>query len=584
MRPISPMSHQRSHAQTRGRTLNLGAVVAEAIVNGGHWLRNLLAGLSPGPDFVHLEIAGRLPERRRRPENWRGWLQRRFSQPRESLEVWRERLTLLAGDPRVKGVVITVGDLQAGPPALESLRRSLMAFRTSGKRLIAFLVSANLTTYYLASAADTIVAPESLELALHGPRTEATFLRTALDQLGIQPQFLHIAEYKSAANRLLYPTMPVTQREMLSSLLENTFEEVVGTIASARQLSVETVRQAIDQGLLSATEARERRLLDTVAFADELPTLLSQDGHTAEIQPWERASHRVFHPYRWRTLERQAVGVVQLLGTIVPGESRDLPLPVPLIGQQLAGHETIARALRRAESSPRIKAIVFHVDSPGGSAIASDLIWREVSRIQRQKPVVVFMGGVAASGGYYVACGAPHIVAGATTLTGSIGVIAGKLNLEGLFEKAGVHREIIRLGATALMPSAFASYSDDEWALLRKWMDEIYQRFKARVAAGRGRSVGAIEEVARGRVWTGRQALGLGLIDEIGDFESAVRRAKELAQMPLDADVPVPTIRTAKATSWPSAAPSVWAESLQSLNRLWTEHALMLMAPEMGLY
>jgi protease IV len=578
------MSHQRSHVQTRGRTLNLGAVVAEAIVNSSHWLRNLLAGFSPGPDFVHLEIAGRLPERRRRPENWRGWLQRRFSRPRESLEVWRERLTLLAGDPHVKGVVITVGDLQAGLPALESLRHSLVAFRTSGKRLIAFLVSANLTTYYLASAADTIYAPESLELALHGLRTEATFLRTALDQLGIQPQFHHIAEYKSAANRFLYPTMPVTQREMLSSLLENTFEEIVGAIASTRQLPVETVRQAIDAGLLSATEARERQLLDVVAFADELPTLLSQDGHAVDIQPWERASHRVFHPYHWRALERQAIGVVQLLGTIVPGESRDLPLPMPLIGQQLAGHETIAHALRRAESSPRVKAIVFHVDSPGGSAIASDLIWREVSRIQRQKPVVVFMGNVAASGGYYVACGARHIVAGATTLTGSIGVIAGKVNLGGLFEKAGVHREIIRLGATALMPSAFASYSDDEWVLLRKWMDEIYRRFKARVAAGRGRSVEAIEEVARGRVWTGRQALGLGLIDEIGDFESAVRKAKELAHIPLDADVPVPTIRTAKAASWPSAAPAAWGEILRGLNRLWTEHALVLMPPEIGMY
>jgi protease-4 len=584
MRPISPMLHQRSHVQTRDRTLNLGAVVAEAIVNGGHWLRNLLAGFSAGPDFVHLEIAGRLPERRRRPENWRGWLQRRFSQPRESLEVWRERLTLLADDPRVKGVVITVGDLQAGLPALESLRRSLMAFRTSGKRLIAFLVSANLTTYYLASAADTILAPESLELALHGLRTEATFLRTALDQLGIQPQFLHIAEYKSAANRFLYPTMPVTQREMLSSLLESTFEEMVGAIASTRQLPVETVRQAIDQGLLSATQARERQLLDTVAFADELPTVLSQDGHAVDIHPWERASHRVFHPYRWRALERQALAVVQLLGTIVPGESRDLPLPVPLIGQQLAGHETIAHALRRAESSPRIKAIIFHVDSPGGSAIASDLIWREVSRIQRQKPVVVFMGNVAASGGYYVACGARHIVAEATTLTGSIGVIAGKVNLGGLFEKAGIHREIIRLGATALMPSAFASYSDDEWALLRKWMDEIYQRFKDRVAAGRGRSVEAIEEIARGRVWTGRQALGLGLIDEIGDFESAVRKARELASIPLDNDVPVLTIRTVKAASWPSAAPAAWREILQSLNRLWTEHALVLMPPEISMH
>jgi protease-4 len=557
--------------------INLGAVVAEAGGNAGHWLRNVLGGFSPGPDFVHLEIAGRLPERRRRLEGWRGWLQRRFSHPRESLEVWRERLTLLAGDPRLQGVIVTVGAVQAGLPALESLRRSLVAFRNSGKRLIVYLMSANLATYYLASAADTILAPESLELALYGLRTEVTFLRTALDQLGIRPQFHHIAEYKSAANRFLYPEMPAAQREMLTSLLENTFEELVGTIASARHLPVEKVRQAIDRGLLSAKEALAGQLLDGIAFADELPTLLSQGGQPVTIQPWERASHRIFHPYHWRSLERRAIGVVQLLGTIVPGESRDLPLPLPLIGQQLAGHETIAQALRRAESSPRIKAIVFHVDSPGGSAIASDLIWREVSRIQRQKPVVVFMGNIAASGGYYVACGARHIVASATTLTGSIGVIAGKINLAGLLEKAGGRREIVSLGATASMPSAFTSYSDDEWALLRKWMDEIYQRFKARVAGGRGRSVEAIEEVARGRVWTGRQALELGLVDEVGDFETAVGKAKELAGIPLDADVPLIPIRPWKAAPWPSAAPVAWGEILGSLNRLWTEQALTLM-------
>jgi protease-4 len=260
----------------------------------------------------------------------------------------------------------------------------------------------------------------------------------------------------------------------------------------------------------------------------------------------------------------------------VPGESRDLPIPLPLLGQQLAGHETIAQAFRRAESSPRVKAIVFHVDSPGGSAIASDLIWREVGRIQQHKPVVVYMGNVAASGGYYVACGARHIVANATTLTGSIGVIAGKINLRGLFEKAGIRRELVSLGATADMPSAFASYSDAEWALLRRWMDEVYQRFKSRVAAGRGRSLAAIEEVARGRVWTGRQALGLGLIDEVGDFESAIRKAKELAGIPLQADVPVMTVRGTKTRTWPSTA-AAWGDFLHTLGRPWTEHALVLM-------
>jgi protease IV len=579
--PASPSLNRDDRRGERTPTMYPSAVVAEAIVNAGRWLCNVIARFSPGPDFVLINIAGRLPEQRVHPQGWRGWLQRRFNPPRESLQVWRERLQLLAADPQVKGIIVTIGDLQAGLPAIESLRRSLLAFRTSGKRLIAFLVTANLYTYYLASAADTLMAPESAEFALHGLRTEATFLRAALDQLDVRPQFHHIAEYKSAANRLLYASMPEPQREMQAALLENTFEEVLAAIASARRQPIEAIRQAIDQGLLSAAAARARHLLDAIAYEDELSTSLSQVGHPVGIYPWVRARQRICRPYHWRSLERHAIGIVELIGAIVPGESRDLPLPLPLVGQQLAGHETIAQALRRAESSPRIKAIVFYVDSPGGSAIASDLIWHEVSRVQRQKPVVVCMGNVAASGGYYVACGAQHIVAGATTLTGSIGVIAGKIDWHGLLEKASIHREIIRIGATASMPSTFTSYSDYEWELLRRWMDEIYQRFKARVAVGRGRSLEAIEEIARGRVWTGRQALSLGLVDEIGDVAMAVRKAKELAQIPLHADVPIMIMRPTKAAPWPSVAPAAWEPALRSLRQLWTEHALALMPPEM---
>jgi protease-4 len=500
------------------------------------------------------------------------------------LQVWRERLQLLANDPQVKGIIVTIGDLQARLPAIESLRRSLLAFQTSGKRLIVFLVTANLYTYYLASVADTLMAPESAEFALHGLRTEATFVRAALDQLDVRPQFHHIAEYKSAANRLLYASMPEPQREMQTAILESTFEEMLGAIANTRRQPIEAIRQAVDEGLLSAAEAHRRHLLDAIAYDDALPTSLSQAGKPASIYPWGRARQRIRRPYHWHSLERHAIGIVQLIGTIVPGESRDLPLPLPLVGQQLAGHETIAQALRGAESSSRIKAIVFYVDSPGGSAIASDLIWHEVSRVQQRKPVVVCMGNVAASGGYYVACGAQHIVAGATTLTGSIGVIAGKIDWHGLLEKARLHREIIRIGATASMPSTFASYSDQEWALLRRWMDEIYQRFKARVAAGRGRSIEAVEEVARGRVWTGRQALSLGLIDEVGDMPVAVRKAKELAQIPLHADTPLMLMRPTKAAPWPSVAPAAWEPALSSLRQLWTEHALALMPPELHVY
>jgi protease IV len=582
--PPSRTINRDDRRRQRTPTVHLSAVVVEALVNAGRWLCNFVAGFSPGPDFVCFNIAGRLSEHRAQPQGWRGWLQRRLRPPGESLHVWRERLQRLADDPKVKGIIVTIGDLQAGLPAIESLRRSLLAFRASGKRLIAYLATGNLYTYYLGSAADTLVSPESAEFALHGLRSEATFVRAALDRLDVRPLFHHIAEFKSAANRLLYASMPASQREMQTALLESTFEEVLGAIANARRQPIETIRLAIDQGLLSAAEAQARHLVDVIAYEDDLAAALGQAGQAAAIHPWGRARQRLLRPYHWRSLERQAIGIVQLVGTIVPGESRELPLPLPVVGQQLAGHETIAQALRRAESSPRIKAIVLYVDSPGGSAIASDLIWHEVSRVQRHKPVVVCMGGVAASGGYYVACGSQHIVAGATTLTGSIGVIAGKIDWHGLLEKARIHREIIHVGATAAMPSSFVSYSDQEWELLRRWMDDIYQRFKARVAAGRGRSLEAIEEVARGRVWTGRQALSLGLIDEIGDMTVALRKAKELAEIPLHADVPVMLMRPGKTAPWPSVAPAAWEPALRSLRRLWTEHALTLMPPELSLY
>ncbi len=560
--------------------MNPLGMAIEALLNAIRGLRNALARFSSMPEFVALEIAGRLPERRLLRDGLQGWLRRRFGRSPESLEEWRERLKLLAADPRVTGIVITIGDLNAGLLSLESLRGALDTFRASGKRLIAYLPVATLRTYYLASVAEMLVVPESAELALHGLRLEATFLRVALDRLGIFPQFHHIAEYKSAANRFLYPTMPDPQREMATALLNGVFDEIVGTIARARRLPPGTVREAIDRGILSAAEARERQLIDAIGFADQLPSLLSEGREQVNIHPWARVKHRVYRPYYWHSLQHQAIGVVQLLGTIVLGESRELPIPLPLFGQQLAGHETLTRALRRAERQPHIKAVIFHVDSPGGSAVAADLIWREVVRIQEHKPIVVYMGNVAGSGGYYVSCGARHIVAGVTTLTGSIGVVAGKFNLQKLFAKGGVNHEIIARGRTAPMPSAFTSYTEDEWTMLRRWMEEIYHRFLERVAAGRGKSMAEVEAIARGRVWTGRQALEHGLVDEIGDFEAGLRKAKALAGIPLDADVPVINVRPPRPASSPATSTAAWEQALETIMRLLTEHALALMPSE----
>jgi protease-4 len=319
-----------------------------------------------------------------------------------------------------------------------------------------------------------------------------------------------------------------------------------------------------------------RRLVDVLAFEDELPALLGDGGRPARILPWMSARSRIRLPYRWRGAGRQAIGVVQLIGAIVPGESRELPVPVPLLGQQLAGHETVARAFRAAERHPAVKAIVFHVDSGGGSAIASDMIWREVARVQQRKPVVVYMGNVAGSGGYYVACGARHVVANAMTITGSIGVVAGKFTLRDFYERAGLHREIVARGATAAMFSAFTEFTEREWAVLCGWMQDIYGRFTSRVAAGRQQELSQVEAIARGHVYTGRQAHALRLIDEVGDFEAAVRNAKMLAGIREDADVPVLTIRPPRVAGIPEPSAAAWIEGLSRAARLLQEPALLL--------
>lgn len=556
------------------------ALLIETVINVLLLIRNAVIRLLPAPEFVVVTVRGSLPERRPvLPGRLRRWMGRMWdAPPPESLEEWRERLRLLAGDPRVRGLVLKLGDLHAGLASLEGLRRSFQQFRKSGKRLVAYLATCDLPGYYLASAAETVVAPESAELSLHGLRSETTFLRAALDRLGIQAQISHIAEYKTAAHRFLYPKMTPPQREMLDTVLSTTFGHLIAVVAEARQVAETSVEEAIDEGLMSAADAQGRKLIDVVAFEDDLPRVLAQDGRPARLIPWPVASRRVRRQVQWRSLQRRAIGVVQVLGAIVPGESRDLPVPLPGFGQQLTGHETVARALRAAERARAVRAVILHVESGGGSAVASDLIWREVARVQQAKPVVVFMGNVAGSGGYYVGCGARHIVCGETTLTGSIGVVAGKFSLRGLLEKSGARVEMLTRGESATMPSPFAEFSAPQQAALQRWMEDIYRRFVARVAAGRKKTPEEVEAIARGRVWAGRDAAARGLVDELGDFETAVRKAKQLARVPIEADVPVLTIRPPRAATVPVAPPAAWAEGLRAAGALLHEPAWLVMA------
>ena len=506
--------------------------------------RNLLRSLRrKGLDYVVLPIRGSYPERTLQ----RDPLPFPFSRlplfpPVVSLEHMRTMMRMIGDDRRVQGVVLRFDTLRAGPSTIYSLRRLLLGLRAKGKRLIAWLPSADTWDYYLASACDEIILPQSGRLFALGLRAEPMFLKDALALAGVEADLEAIAEYKVSPDTFRRSTMSEPHREMLDAVLDSLFDEIVAAIAEGRRLDPARVRELIDSMPLAPAEAVEAGLADAVLYEDELAAHLSSDETPAALLAWQDAARRLRTPIKWTT--RQRIGVVSLEGMIVPGRSRRVPVPVPLpFVETQAGAETIVRALRRAEADKRIVAVIFHVETPGGSALASDLICREVRRLRKRKPVVVLMGGQATSGGYYVSAPANRIVARPTTLTGSIGIWGGKFVVAGLYGKLGVGHESVQRGAMAGLYSEMAPFSEEERTRVRRDLGEGYARFKARVAEGRGMTEEQVEEIARGRVWTGAQAREIGLVDELGDFETALALAKELAGLKPEREYTVVQVR-----------------------------------------
>ncbi len=484
-----------------------------------------------GLDYVLLSLSGPFPERSR-PRPFR-WLPRRWTGGAMSLEALNAVLERLAADNRVRGIVLHLKGLDLAPARVQSLRRAVERFRRSGKRVIVYAPSLGTYTYALASVADEIVVPPGAALHVAGLLMEAFFLKETLALAGIEAEIEAIAEYKTAGDILRRAEMSEAHREMLNALLDALYRWVVETIARARNLSEEEVEAIINGMPMTAEQAQEAGLVDAVRFEDEVEAHLEESG---TVIPWSAARRWVKRPRRWRPAS--AIGLVPVEGTIVLGESRRLPFPLPLVGDQ-AGTETVIRALRRAAREERVAAVVLYVDSPGGSALASAMIAREVVRLGRRKPVVVYMGDVAASGGYYVAAGAKAIVAQPGTLTGSIGVLGGKVVSAGLLRKLRAGREVLTRGEAAALFHDAAPFSPQERRKLRAQLEDTYARFVAHVAEGRGMDREAVDTVGRGRVWTGQQAQERGLVDELGDFEVALARAKELAGLDPERWVPI---------------------------------------------
>lgn len=494
--------------------------------------------------WVRLELTGGLPEFAA-PARW--W-QRRFLGRRSpaSLQGLRRMFERVAADPHAQGVLLKIDGLVAGWATLQSLRDEIARLRGAGKRVAAYLVSADMAGYYAACAADEIIIPPPAMLNILGVRAEVRFLKDALARYGITVEYEAVSPYKSAGEPFVRSDISDENRAQLERLLDGRFAEFVRAVAQARGLSDADVRAAIDRAPLSSAAARELGLADALLYEDELAAHLGGGGEGSRIEDgaarssilgWDEAAKRLRLPYARR--QRKLVAVVAVEGAIAPGRSRSLPLPIPLLGGAQAGAESVTQAIRAAERNRRVAAVVLYVNSPGGDVLASDLIWREVLRLRRQKPVVVAMGDLAASGGYYIAAPASAIVAQPGTLTGSIGVFSLRPVLAGLLERAEINTVVLSRGARSGLLSASQPPSAAERAAQREVVLHYYDDFRQRVTDGRGISPAQLDLIAGGRVWLGHEAAERGLVDQIGGLPAAVERARALAGLPPDPAAPL---------------------------------------------
>lgn len=440
-----------------------------------------------------------------------------------------------AADRRVVGLIAKVGGSLSWA-AMQELRLGVRAFASSGRPSVAWAESfgegsGDMAGYVLATAFDEIWLQPGGSLGLLGVAVETTFVRGALDRLGIEPQLEQRYEFKNAADRVMRTEFTAAHRTALDRLAESIFTEAAAAISDGRGIDAVRLRELADTGPRTAPEAHDAGLVDRLGYRDEVYAAMRlRVGTDAQLLFADR-----WHPNRRPHVPARRKGHVALVeahGAIVSGRTRRGPM-----GRQF-GSDSAGAALRAAMTDEHVRAVVLHIDSPGGSAVASDTIWREVCRVRDAgKPVVVSMGTAAASGGYFIACPADVIVALPSTLTGSIGVFGGKVVVRELLDRVGLTTGTVSHGARSLMFSTRRGFSDDERERLAATIDAIYDDFVAKVAQGRGRSVAEIESVARGRVWTGRDALGIGLVDELGGLRDAVRIARSRAGLPVDAPV-----------------------------------------------
>ena len=511
--------------------------------------------------------------------------------PKVDLRRTTQVIRRAALDRRVSGLILRLAHPEVGWAKAASLARAIRVFRSAGKPVVGFLEGAGNLDYALACACQILIMHPGATLDLVGLQAEAFFFKDLLDRIGIDAELDAIGEYKTAGEPFVRREMSAEHREALRGVLSDLSDQLESAIAEGRALSTERVREIFEGGPYLAEEARELGLVDHVDHEDACESWFREKlGIDVIVQPHTRYPAGEGWLRRVLSFRRPQVAVVYAVGVIGSHDHRP-SRPSP----RVVSSANLREVLKRVRESRRVKAVVLRVESPGGAAVASDLIWREMALTRREKPVVVSMGDVAASGGYYIATAADAILAEPSTLTGSIGILGGKVVVRRLLDMLGVHRETISLSDRAGFRSPTRPFSPAERERLRDHLRFFYEKlFVPRVAEGRRLTREEVEEVGRGRIWTGRQAKERGLVDELGDLEAAVQVARSKANIPPQQKVRVvsyvkrPRLRELLTWGlpWPSSSDSLAGNPLvgnplsaliELLTPLLSEEALFLM-------
>jgi len=461
-----------------------------------------------------------------------------------------QRFEQLAGDANLTGLLARVDGMRISMPDAIELRATLHAFRAKGKQLTCFTEGVSGVTYLVMAACDRIAIAPLGEVVLAGPAAMPIHLKPLLDSLGVKADFLHVGAYKGAAEPLTRDAPSAEMLEVLGQILDRHYQTMVDIVAADRAIGPDQVKAVIDEAMFDPKAAQAAKLVDEVSTWEALRTEVAGDAWTELSLGGDDEGGAVVALKAMQFLGMTPpsrpsgphVALVYAVGDVVDGEAGGV-----LGARSEIASGTLVAALRALTADDDVKAVVLRIDSGGGSALASELIWHAVADLKAKKPVVVSMSDVAASGGYYIAAGATKIFALEDTLTGSIGVVGGKLAIAGALDKFGVKTYPIGRGKRATMFASLGAWSPDERAAVQKSMESVYEVFVSRVAAGRGKTAEEIKPIAQGHVWTGARAKELGLVDELGGLDAAIASARELAGVDATAALevypPTPTLR-----------------------------------------